>query len=68
MSRQKFSERILVVSTTLFFKDNAEHDIADKNGKTPIMLAIGRKHDKIVMFLKKHAKQRTSLLPKIDLW
>ena len=27
-----------------------ELDIADKNGKTPLMLAMGRKHSKIVSF------------------
>ncbi len=49
-------------------QDSVDFDIADKNGKTPLMLAVGRKHDKIIHFLKKHAKQRSSLLPKIDIW
>ena len=50
------------------FQDNVEYDLPDKNGKTPMMLAVGRKHEKIVSFFKKHAKQRTSLIPKIDIW
>lgn len=50
------------------FQDGVEIDLADKNGKTPLMLAVGRKHDAIVSYLKKEAKFRTSVLPRIDFW
>ncbi|XP_033742108.1 probable protein S-acyltransferase 23 isoform X1 [Pecten maximus] len=48
-------------------QDGVEIDIADKNGKTPISLATGRKHDGVVDYLKRQIKQKKSLLPKIDL-
>lgn len=47
--------------------DEVEINIEDKHQKTPLMLALGRKHTNIVNYLKEHAKQRTSFLPKIDL-
>ncbi|KAK7097163.1 uncharacterized protein [Littorina saxatilis] len=49
-------------------QDGVEIDLADKNGKTPLMLAVGRKHDQIIRYLKKEAKFRTSVLPRIDFW
>ena len=52
----------------MVFQDQAEIDIADKNGKTPLMLAVGRKHEKIIHFLKKESRTRNSLMPKIDIW
>ena len=50
------------------FQDGVEIDLADKNGKTPLMLAVGRKHEGIVSYLKKEAQFRTSVLPRIDFW
>ncbi|KAK3778765.1 hypothetical protein RRG08_013036 [Elysia crispata] len=49
-------------------QDGVEVDQADNNGKTPLMLAIGRKHDSLVSYLKKEIKSRSSLLPRIDCW
>ncbi|XP_025085865.1 probable protein S-acyltransferase 23 isoform X2 [Pomacea canaliculata] len=49
-------------------QDGVEIDLQDKNGKTPLMLAVGRKHDNIVAYLKKEAKFRNSILPRIDFW
>lgn len=49
-------------------QDNVDIDHADKNGKTPLLLAKGRKHDKIVHYLTKQAKVRNSILPRLDFW
>ncbi|KAL8604074.1 hypothetical protein ACOMHN_024899 [Nucella lapillus] len=49
-------------------QDGVEIDLADKNGKTPLMLAVGRKHEDVVGYLKKEAKFRNSILPRIDFW
>ncbi|XP_050417022.1 uncharacterized protein LOC126830658 [Patella vulgata] len=49
-------------------QDGVEINLADKNNKTPLMLAIGRKHEDIVNYLKKEARFRTSILPRIDFW
>ncbi|ESO88486.1 hypothetical protein LOTGIDRAFT_219211 [Lottia gigantea] len=49
-------------------QDGVEIDLADKNNKTPLMLALGRKHESIVQYLKKEARFRTSILPRIDIW
>ncbi|KAJ8298448.1 hypothetical protein KUTeg_024979 [Tegillarca granosa] len=48
-------------------QDGVEVDLPDKNGKTPIMLATGRKHEDVVDYLKRQVKMKNSLLPKIDL-
>ena len=42
--------------------------MADKKGKTPLALAMGRHHDKIVQYLKKESRRRVSLLPQLDAW
>ncbi|RUS78343.1 hypothetical protein EGW08_013894, partial [Elysia chlorotica] len=49
-------------------QDGVDVDQADNNGKTPLMLAIGRKHDSLVSYLKKEIHSRNSLLPRIDCW
>ncbi|XP_012938178.1 probable protein S-acyltransferase 23 [Aplysia californica] len=49
-------------------QDGVEIDLADNNGKTPLMLALGRKHDPIVAYLKTEVQTRNSLLPRIDCW
>ena len=49
-------------------QDKVEINLRDKNGKTPLMLATGRKHDKVIMYLQKELKQRNSLIPRIDAW
>ena len=49
-------------------QDNVEVNLADKKGKTPLALAMGREHSKIVAYLKKESRRRTSLLPKLDAW
>nr|KAG5707786.1 hypothetical protein BaRGS_015946 [Batillaria attramentaria] len=49
-------------------QDGVEIDLADKNGKTPLMLAVGRKHEPVVAYLKKEAQYRNSVLPRIDCW
>ncbi|CAH1776296.1 unnamed protein product [Owenia fusiformis] len=48
--------------------DGVEIELPDKNGKTPIMLAMGRKHEDIVIYLKKKAQNKNRLIPKIDFW
>jgi ankyrin repeat protein len=45
-----------------------EIDLPDKNNKTPLMLAIGRKHEKIVSYLKKETEKQSSIIPKFDIW
>ena len=40
-----------------FCQDNVDFELADKNGKTPLMLAQGRKHAEIVKFF--HEKTKT---------
>ena len=52
----------------IYLQDSVEIDLADKNGKTPLMLAVGRKHEKVVQYLKKETSVRSKLLPKIDIW
>ncbi|XP_041356884.1 palmitoyltransferase AKR1-like isoform X2 [Gigantopelta aegis] len=49
-------------------QDGVDIDLPDKNGKTPIMLATGRKHENIIIYLKKETKFRTSFFPRIDIW
>ena len=45
-----------------------EINLADKNGKTPLMLAQGRKHRELIDYLRKEARSRSNLIPKLDLW
>ena len=49
-------------------QDKVEINLVDKNGKTPLMLATGRKHDRVVSYLKKEMKRRNSFIPRIDAW
>ncbi|XP_052795089.1 uncharacterized protein LOC128228063 isoform X1 [Mya arenaria] len=49
-------------------QDGVDIGLPDKNGKTPLMLASGRKHTAVVDFLKAELKQKNSFLPKIDFW
>lgn len=51
-----------------YLQDKVDINIYDKNGKTPLMLAIGRKHDKVIGYLRKELKQRNSFIPRIDTW
>ena len=53
--------------TVVILQDSVDLDIKDKNGKTPYMLAAGRKHEEVVTFLKKHIDKSNSVLAKIDL-
>ncbi|WAQ98548.1 ZDHC2-like protein, partial [Mya arenaria] len=48
--------------------DGVDIGLPDKNGKTPLMLASGRKHTAVVDYLKAELKQKNSFLPKIDFW
>ena len=50
------------------FQDGAEIDLVDKNGKTPLMLATGRKHLKVIEYLKKRLGAKNNMIPKIDIW
>ncbi|CAG5120937.1 unnamed protein product, partial [Candidula unifasciata] len=49
-------------------EDGVEVNLPDNNGKTPLQLAIGRKHDAVVNYLKVELQDRNSLLPRIDWW
>ncbi|XP_046576707.1 probable protein S-acyltransferase 23 isoform X1 [Haliotis rubra] len=49
-------------------QDSVEIDLADKNSKTPLMLAVGRKHENIISYLKKEARFKASVFPRIDCW
>jgi len=49
-------------------QDKVEINVTDKNGKTPLMLAKGRKHEKVIAYLQKELKQRNSFIPRIDMW
>ncbi|XP_060553590.1 uncharacterized protein LOC132732310 isoform X2 [Ruditapes philippinarum] len=49
-------------------QDGVELGLPDKNGKTPLMLATGRKHIAVIDYLKAELKQKTSFMPKIDFW
>ncbi|XP_052255507.1 uncharacterized protein LOC127861166 isoform X2 [Dreissena polymorpha] len=49
-------------------QDGVDIALADKNGKTPLMLATGRKHTAVMDYLKAELKQKNSFLPKIDFW
>ncbi|PAA94394.1 hypothetical protein BOX15_Mlig017494g3, partial [Macrostomum lignano] len=42
--------------------DKVELNVADKNGKTPLMLAAGRRHDQVERFLKAEIRSRASML------
>lgn len=48
--------------------DHVDTNVADKRGKTPLMLATGRKHTTVIAYLKKESSKRSSLLPQIDFW
>lgn len=50
----------------MLLKDGVEIDIADKNGKTPLTLAHGRKHEEVCDYLQRQLKKKNSLMPKID--
>ena len=52
----------------IFLQDHVALDVTDKNGKTPLMLAVGREHHKIVTYLQMQVKSRASLMPKFDIW
>ena len=52
----------------MYIKDKVEINVADKNGKTPLMLAKGRKHEKVIAYLQKELKQRNSFISRIDSW
>ena len=54
--------------SSVFLQEGLDLTAADKNGKTPLMLATGRKHLMVVDYIKTELKQRNSLLPKIDFW
>ncbi|XP_078602181.1 uncharacterized protein LOC144876588 [Branchiostoma floridae x Branchiostoma japonicum] len=50
-------------------EDDVEVDLEDKNGKTPLMLAIGRKHHSIEAYLKNRLERKRTILgsmPKFD--
>ncbi|XP_045204068.1 uncharacterized protein LOC123556979 isoform X2 [Mercenaria mercenaria] len=49
-------------------QDGVELGLPDKNGKTPLMLATGRKHIAVIDYLKAELKQKSSFMPKIDFW
>lgn len=49
-------------------QDGVDIDVVDSNGKTPMMLALGRKHDQIVLYLKDELKHQQSMIPRINLW
>ena len=49
-------------------QDKVDISAPDKNGKTPLMLAVGRKHDAVIAYLRKELKRRSSLIPRIDGW
>lgn len=49
-------------------QDGVEIELPDKNGKTPLMLAMGRKHEAVISYLKRETKQRKSLFPRFDFW
>jgi len=51
-----------------FVQDKVDIDVTDKNGKTPLMLAKGRKHEKVIAYLQKQLKHRKSLISRIDMW
>ncbi|KAF6027765.1 hypothetical protein EB796_013929 [Bugula neritina] len=48
-------------------RDGIELDLKDKNGKTPYLLAAGRKHDKVMTYLKKKIDKNHSILGKVEL-
>jgi len=56
------------VCCVLCVKDEVDINVSDKNGKTPLMLAVGRKHEEVITYLNKELKQRSSLIPRIDAW
>ncbi|XP_067944203.1 uncharacterized protein [Watersipora subatra] len=47
-------------------QESVEVDLSDKNGKTPYMLAVGRKYNDIASYLKKRADHKQSVLQKFD--
>ncbi|XP_052076130.1 uncharacterized protein LOC127714155 isoform X1 [Mytilus californianus] len=48
-------------------QDGAELDLKDKNGKTPLMLASGRKHQDVIEYLRRQIKSKNSFIPKLDI-
>ena len=59
---------IAFLYVVILLQDQCELDQPDKNGKTPLMLAMGRKHDHVIAYLKKEIANRKRLIPKVDLW
>ena len=57
-----------ILSIFYVFEDGVEIELPDKNGKTPLMLAMGRKHEAVISYLKRETKQRKSLFPRFDFW
>lgn len=49
-------------------QEGVDVGLADKNGKTPLMLATGRKHFPVVDYIKAELKSKNSFMPKIDFW
>lgn len=62
-SRFKCFEFLVYVAC---FQDGVEVELADKNGKTPLMLAHGRRHEEVCDYLQRQIKKKRSILPKID--
>jgi len=59
---------IMPVCMCFCLQDKVDINVYDKNGKTPLMLAVGRKHSKVITYLQKELKQRNSFIPRIDIW
>lgn len=57
---------LVFIFITVTVKDGVEIEIADRNGKTPLMLAHGRKHEEVCDYLQRQLKKKKSILPKID--
>lgn len=50
-------------------KNNVELEPKDKNGKTPLMLAVAHRHADIVKLLKNSIKKRSRWLPPLsEVW
>ena len=58
----------LNIYSKIVFQEGLDLGAPDKNGKTPLMLATGRKHIMVVEYIKSELKNRNSLLPNIDFW
>ena len=66
----RYIRTCLYVFMLISCQENVVIDEADTNGKTPLMLAVGRKHYTVIKYLKDELNMNSGFcfIPKLDMW